>query len=38
MDIMNASYYLIDPKRKGNNFEVFGLDIMIDTNFRPWLI
>lgn len=35
---MNASYYVIDPKRKGNNFEVFGLDIMIDSDFRPWLI
>lgn len=35
---MNASYYLIDPNRKGNNFEIFGLDIMIDINFKPWLI
>lgn len=35
---MNASYYIIDPKRKGNNFEIFGLDIMIDADFRPWLI
>lgn len=35
---MNASFYTIDPKRKGNNFEIFGLDIMIDCDFRPWLI
>jgi len=21
-----------------NNFEIFGLDFMIDKNFKPWLI
>lgn len=35
---MQSCYYVIDSKRKGNNFEIFGLDIMIDADLRPWLI
>lgn len=28
----------VAPKRQMNNFEVFGLDFMVDRNFKPWLI
>lgn len=35
---MQSCYYVIDSKRKGNNFEIFGLDIMVDADLRPWLI
>lgn len=28
----------IDPKRLQNNFEVFGMDFMIDANLEVWLI
>ena len=29
-DIIFAAYPFIDPERKGNNFEVFGIDVMVD--------
>ena len=28
----------LDPKRRENIFEIFGLDFMIDENFKPFLI
>lgn len=28
----------ISPSNNMNNFEIFGLDFMIDRHFRPWLI
>lgn len=37
-DVIRAAYCSIDPCRRLNNFEVFGLDFMIDCNFKPWLI
>lgn len=30
LDIIKANYLILDPKRLKNNFEVFGLDFMID--------
>ena len=35
---MKACSLLIDPEKKGHNFEIFGLDFMIDGDFHPWLI
>lgn len=31
-------YWKIDPSKREHNFEVFGLDFMIDENFKPWLL
>lgn len=28
----------LDPERLRDNFEIFGLDFMIDNEFKPWLI
>ena len=28
----------MDPNKRLHNFEVFGLDFMIDEEFKPWLI
>lgn len=37
-DVVRANYLNLDQARKMNNFEIFGLDFMIDSKFRPWLI
>lgn len=36
--IIKANYLTIDHKRNRHNFEVFGLDFMVDRDFKPWLI
>jgi hypothetical protein len=35
---IRASAVSLDPQRRSNNFEVFGLDFMIDADYRVWLI
>lgn len=37
-DAMRACALTIDPEKNQHNFEVFGMDFMIDSNFKPWLI
>ena len=37
-DIFRACHGKLDPKRRLNSMEVFGLDFMIDDEFRPYLI
>jgi hypothetical protein len=37
-DIFRACHNKLDPKRRLNSMEVFGLDFMIDDEFRPYLI
>lgn len=37
-EAIRAAYNHIDPRRRLNNFEILGLDLMVDSDFRPWLI
>lgn len=37
-DALKASSFGMDPNKKQHNFELFGLDFMIDGQFKPWLI
>jgi tubulin monoglycylase TTLL3/8 len=37
-DAMRACSGGIDPSKLGSNFEVFGMDFMIDANLDVWLI
>lgn len=37
-EAVRSTYFLLDSNRKMNNFELLGLDFMIDEEFRPWLI
>lgn len=37
-DIFRAVYNKLDPKRRLNCMEVFGLDFMLDDEFKPYLI
>lgn len=38
VDIVAANYLALDQQRHANNFELFGLDFMIDRDWKPWLI
>lgn len=38
MHTIRATYSSIDPNRRENSFELFGLDFMIDDEFKVWLI
>ena len=37
-DCIRAVYGKIDPSHRETCFEVFGLDFMIDDNYKVWLI
>lgn len=37
-DSMRACSGGVDPNKLGNNFEIFGLDFMIDAHLDVWLI
>ena len=37
-DLFRATFDKLDPKRRVNTFEVFGLDFMIDDDFKIYLI
>lgn len=37
-DAIKSTYSLLDSERLDHNFEVFGLDFMIDENFNTYLI
>lgn len=38
IDLMKASINLLDPERRSNNFELFGLDFILDEDLRVYLI
>ena len=37
-DAIKATYLEMDPDESQHNFEIFGLDFMIDSHFNLWLI
>jgi hypothetical protein len=37
-DVVKANYLNLGKERKMNNFELFGLDFMLDRKLNPWLI
>lgn len=38
VDAAKSVYNKISPSNQMHNFEIFGLDFMIDRDFKPWLI
>ena len=37
-DTIKATYLQMDPDQTEHNFEIFGLDFMIDVQLNVWLI
>jgi tubulin polyglutamylase TTLL1/tubulin monoglycylase TTLL3/8 len=35
---IRSTFIELNKERKDKNFELFGLDFMIDESFKPWLI
>ena len=38
LDAVRATYSRLDPARREFNFELFGLDFIIDSQLKPYLI
>lgn len=38
IDIIKANINYLDEERLENNFEIFGLDFMMDSDLKLWLI
>ena len=38
VDVIHANCNLVDPRRNESNFEIFGLDFMVDRQIQPYLI
>lgn len=37
-DSIRATYSMLDPERREHNFELFGLDFMLDENLNVYII
>ena len=37
-ELAQSSYCLIDRRTNNHGFELFGLDFIVDANFKPWLL
>jgi hypothetical protein len=37
-DVIKASYCLLDPNCRENNFELFGVDFLVDEQMKLWLL
>lgn len=37
-ECIKSTYLFLDEERRENNFELFGLDFMLDADGKPWLI
>ena len=37
-DAIRSVYMRLDPLKDSYNFELYGLDFMLDSSFKPWLI
>lgn len=37
-DAAKSVYSRMNPNQQMHNFEIFGLDFMLDKNGKPWLI
>lgn len=35
---VKSTWLALNREEKDKNFELFGLDFMVDDEFRPWLI
>lgn len=38
LESVRATYCRIDPANKSFGFELFGLDFIVDNQFKPYLI
>lgn len=38
LESVRATYCRIDPAKRNFSFELFGLDFIVDSQFRPFLI
>ncbi len=38
LEVVKATYHKVDPKRKRFGCEIFGLDYIVDSQFKPVLI
>ena len=38
LEVVRSSFHKLNPNRKDYCFELFGLDFLVDSSFKPYLI